>query len=218
MQRAKLIAGLLFLAAASVILPNVADGQYGYRRYRYGYGGGTVESNYLNGMANMIRAQGQANALNAQAAINYEQARSKYLDNKKKWTENYYQMKEERSQRAAQEREKNKHSPEELAAIARADTPKKLGADALDPVTGHINWPEALRDDDYAALRKQLEQLFETRARTSQGAPTVAKIHDATREMSAKLRDKIETLPANDYMAGRKFLDSLDFAAQSSAT
>src|SRR5438128_828828 len=104
MHRTKLVVGLLVLTIASIILLNVADAQYGYRRYGYGHGG-TVESNYMNGMANVIRAQGQVNAYNAQAAINYEQARSKYLDNKKKWTENYYQMKEERSQRDAQARE-----------------------------------------------------------------------------------------------------------------
>src|SRR5579863_7660815 len=51
---------------------------YGYGGYGgYGYGGfaSTPAQGYMQGMASVIRAEGQAAQYQSQAAINYEQAR-----------------------------------------------------------------------------------------------------------------------------------------------
>jgi len=214
------------ILATSLLFPGSAQGQvvvrpwyrpYGYHGYGYGghgYGGGTAAGNYMQGMSSVIRAEGQYNLLTSQAGINYEESRSKYLDNKKKWTENYYQMREDYQARSAAAHEAAKHSPEALAAAAKSGVPRKLGPEAFDPVTGHITWPEALAGDDYAALRKEVEQQFELRAKTSQAAGIATKIRAATAEMSTKLRQNIQKMSANEYLSGRKFLDSLDYAAQ----
>jgi hypothetical protein len=187
-------------------------GGYGYGGY--GSGGGTVAGNYLNGMSNVIRSEGQYNLLTSQAGVNNEEARSRYLDNKKKWWENYLQMSEQRSAIDAQRYAAARHSPEALNAAAKSGLPKALGPDMLDPVTGRITWPEVLEDNQYADQRKEIEQLFELRAKTSHGAGTGQKIRTATGHMSEMLRKQIKDIPANDYIAARKFLDSLDFAAR----
>ena len=161
-------------------------------------------------MANIIRAEAQANLTN-------QQARSAAIDNQKKWAQNYFKMKEERQERDAREREKNKPSPETLAAVAKSNLPRELGPDALDPVTGHITWPDVLQTSDYATHRTELEKLFAQRVQTSQAAGTAQAIHTMTAEMTEQLRRHIEDVPAKDYMTGRKFLDSLDYAAHSHA-
>lgn len=202
----------ILLVVAAALLIDAADAGVAhawYRPYnRRGYG------NAYNGAANLIRAQAMANASNAQAALNYEQARAQYLENKKKWTADYYQSKEERQARMAREREKNKLSTETLAEIARAERPKVLGADALNPATGHITWPEVLREEEFATLRVHLEEQFAQQARTSPNRGSVTKIHAQTQEMLSLLRSHIEEMPANDYIAGRRFLDSLDYTAR----
>src|SRR5262245_44306190 len=56
----------------------------------YGYGGGTVAGSYLQGMSQVVAAQGQYNEATAKAAISYEEARTKYIDNSKLWTDTYF--------------------------------------------------------------------------------------------------------------------------------
>ncbi|MGE5193016.1 MAG: hypothetical protein ACM3U2_10980 [Deltaproteobacteria bacterium] len=199
-----IIAGLLPLDIAPAQL--VVGAGYHPRYRRYGNGSGS----YMSGMANLIRAQ-------SQAAVNYEQARSKYIDNKQKWTQNYFRMKEERQAYEARQKERGKHSTDALTAAAKDGLPATLGPDALDPVTGRITWPDILKGPDFAPQRTRLDELFELRAKTNSGSMNVDKIHAATAEMTAKLRNRIEEIPAKHYIAGRKFLESLDYTAQNPA-
>lgn len=196
---------------ATVFECRTANAQYVVRpyyraRYRYGYGAG----NYGNNMANIIRAQAQANLTN-------EQARSVAIDNHKKWAQNYFKMKEERQAYDARQREKNKPSPETLEAVAKSNLPRELGPDSLDPVTGHITWPDALQKSDYATQRAELEKLFAQRVQTGQAAATAEQIHSATAKLADELRSHVEHVPAKDYTTARKFIDSLDYAAHSHA-
>ena len=46
------------------------------------------------GLAQVIRAEGQYNALTAQGMVSFEEARSKYIDNVNRWTQAYFQMRE----------------------------------------------------------------------------------------------------------------------------
>jgi hypothetical protein len=223
MRSVKVLVGGVTLALA-LLLASEAGAQFGvWRPYGYGafgygggYGGGTVAGNYMQGMSQVIRSQGEYNYLSSQAGINYEEARSKYLDNQKKWAENYFQMKERRQAIEVQQREINKQTNEARAAALAAKPPvsRGLGPNALDPLTGRITWPEVLLGRDFDAPRTQIDQSLELRAKTSHGAGTSEKIHAAVNEMLSRLRSQIETIPANQYIAARKFLDALDYTAR----
>jgi hypothetical protein len=184
----------------------------GYGGYGYGYGGGTVAGNYMNGMSNVIRAEGEYNALTSMAGVNNEEARSRYLDNKKKWQEIYRQSRESRDKRVAEQYARSKRSPEVLAAAAASVRPHKLSSEVLDPVTGQITWPEVLLDSEFAEQRKEIEQFLELRAMTSHTDETGEKIRAAAAKMSEILRKNIQNIAANEYMSGRRFLDSLAYA------
>jgi hypothetical protein len=186
---------------------------YGLGDGQGGYGGGTVASNSLNGMSNVIRADGEYNLPTSATGVNNEEARSRYLDNKKKWSENYRQMSEQRSA-IAQGSAAARHSPEALNAAAKTELPRTLGPDRLDPVTGRLTWPEVLLAEKFADQRKEVEQLFELRAMTSHSAGTRQKIRTFTGHMSDMLHRQVKDIPANDYIAARKFLDSLDYAVR----
>jgi len=214
MRSGRLVKCSVLLAAAVVLFTESADAQlvrrFHYRPYYYGYGYRNNSGSYANSMANMIRAQ-------SQAAVNYEQARSQAIDNQKKWAENYFKMKEERQAYDARQREKNKASVANYDAVARANHPRTLGSNELDPVTGHITWPESLRNGEYATHRSELENLFAQRAKMSQSDSTASKIHSVTAELQDQLRKNIENMPSGEYMSARKFLDSLDDAAHTHA-
>ena len=85
-------------------------------------------------------------------------------------------------------------------------------------MTGHISWPETLVSSEFDKPRKQLDELFELRAKTSQAAGTSLKIHAATEELSKSLRSQVEKIPANEYMSARKFIDELDRTARAKST
>jgi hypothetical protein len=214
-----IVAGLAYRAAAQEFGMSFED-PHGYGGYGYGgYGyGGTVEGNYLQGMSTVIRAQGEYNLYTAKAGVNNEEARSRYLDNKKKWTENYFQMRERRGALDAQKRERQRASRQALYAATAAAPSRAPAPDALDPVTGRISWPDLLLAGEFEKPRQELDQLFELRARTSQGAGTSLRIHELTEEMSRILRSQVTKTAANDYMAARKFIDRLEYSARSGTT
>ena len=76
---------------------------------RRGMGGGnfasTAQQGASYGMASMMRAQGYQNLQNSEAAKNLQTAQSQQIDNRKKWTDTYFDMrKTNRKARADPER------------------------------------------------------------------------------------------------------------------
>jgi len=184
-----------------------------------GYGfGGTVEGDYLWGMSTVIRAAGEYNLYTAQAGVNNEEARSRYLDNKRKWTENYYHLREQRQALDAQKRERQRASRQTYYASLAATPSRAPAPESLDPVTGRISWPDLLLASEFEKPRQEIDQLFELRARTSQGAGNTLRIRELTQEMSRILRSQVTKTPANDYMAARKFIDKLDSSTRTGTT
>lgn len=184
----------------------------GYRPYGYGawggaypgYYGGTVAGSYAAGMGQMIQAQGAYNQMTAQAATQYEQAKSLALDNKLKAAQTYYQLQRlNQENRAEQERQRR-------AAIAAYTPPPKprLSAEQLDPVTGQINWPAALNTSDFAADRTQLNSLFAMRA-MSPASVKFSQISSAVLAMRSKLDAKFDSIDQGEFFTARHFLDAL---------
>ena len=227
MNRAKLFLGGLVLALAA-LGNSEAHAQFGVNPWFNGYGGGfgfgggfgggTAEGNELMGMSTVIRSAGEYNMMTSQAGVNVEEARSKYLDNRAKWTEQYFQMRETRSAIDAQRKEAARQSREAQYAASKAAPPRPEWPVGLDPVTGHISWPDSLMADEFAMPRKELDQLFELRAKTSQASGTTTKIRSATQELSRTLRSQVQKIPANEYMSARKFIDELDRTVRARAT
>jgi hypothetical protein len=189
-------------------------GGYGYGGglgYGYGYGGyggGTAAGNYMQGMSQVIRSQGEYNEQTTKAYINYEDARSKYIDNQKKWTETYFAMREQNQAKQAEKSERNRRSRESMEQVAHSAVPKPLSSEVLDPITGKISWPELLTGDEYAESRKKIESLLELRATTS-GGGAKQQLFEETQKMISTLKGNIQNLPSNTYISARKFLDRL---------
>jgi hypothetical protein len=190
-------------------------GGYGYGYGMGGYGGGTVYGSYLQGMSQVIRAQGQYNEQTSRATINYEEARTKYIDNRQKWTETYFAMREKNQAVQAEKFARQKYSPETIAAAARSNVVKPLNSEALDPITGKVYWPQILTADEYAKPRVEIEHQFELRTSTGGGTFDSVKLQEATQQMISTLKSNIHSLPTGDYIAARKFLDSLLASARS---
>jgi hypothetical protein len=186
----------------------------------YGYGGGvgTAFSAQENARANTIRAQGEFNVMNTAAMSNFEEARSRYIDNLDKWTEVYG----ERQRALAAQKEADREAA--LAARERArefqatrppSGPSRLTTSQLDPSTGRIQWPTALMAATFEGQRKSLDALFEMRVHTSTNPGLASNVDKAVSAMRDSLRAKIREIPSQEYLEARRFLDSLALEGRS---
>ncbi|MDX1948175.1 MAG: hypothetical protein SFU86_22485 [Pirellulaceae bacterium] len=197
------IASLLVLAAATS-----AQAQWG------GWGGGwgnyssTVEEGVQRGFADVVRSQGMANLMNSMAAGTFEDARTKYLQNRMLATQTYFDMRRYNQQARAAERG-SPLSSEQYVRLARMQAPDRLSVSQLDPLTGLVNWPAPLRRPAYDQDRATIEALFKQRA-----AGTAANYDEsqaACRQLLEKVRANVMTFSANDFIAARRFVESLAF-------
>ena len=139
---------------------------------RRGWGGGnfasTAQQGADYGMASMMKAQGYQNLQNSEAAKNLQSAQSMQIDNRKKWTETYFDMRKT-NREARSDEAPSKISHEDAIRLAKSVAPPRLSSTQLDPVTGHIQYPLVLQDSIFTPYRSELDSLFAGRASSGSG-------------------------------------------------
>jgi hypothetical protein len=181
--------------------------------YGYGYGGGqTAEGAALQGMSQVISAAGQYNLATSAAAINMTQAESNQLRNNVQGVETYWQMRNIGAAERARERGPAP-TAEELARRARAGIPQGLTANQIDPVTGVLYWPAALQDPSFKPQKAAVEEC--TAKWVKYGGLDYAsqtQVRENIDAMFDGLKAQIQSIPPQDYVACRTFLQSLLYA------
>jgi hypothetical protein len=214
MKRFVVIAVIVLVVASSgdsAMARGRRRGSYG-RRGGGGFGG-TVASAAAMGYAQVLRAQGQANLANSRAAINWEQAKTLEIQNRRLWTETYFKMRE--INHAARLLEEGPRITEDQAvALAKAAAPRALDARELDPTTGSIAYPEVLQDPAYSSLRHDIDLFFATLARTgSAGFNERQDVRTAINLLHGELMRHIDQYDAGAYGHAVSFLESLEAAS-----
>jgi hypothetical protein len=186
--------------------PVYGDSDYYLQRHS-----STVEEGVQRGYGDVVRSYGMANLLSSEAAKNIEQARRDYIENRLKATQAYFEMRSyndsyRRNQRSAP------LTMEQYVRLARQQAPGRLSVSQLDPFTGTINWPLALRRPEYAEHRERIERLFASRA--SGTALVHGQIVKAVEEFALVLKADIDTFKQPEYVLGKNFLDSLGYESQ----
>ena len=150
----------LFLVIFSVGLTGKAYSQYYYGGWAGQYHhASTAAEGYSRGIADVVRSQGMANMMNAQALGAVEDARSKYIDNRLRATQAYYEQKRIRDQYNEEQQSKTRYY---LAKKASSLAP--MTKEELDPNTGKIMWPRLLDQPQYAKDRQVFDEIFARRA------------------------------------------------------
>jgi hypothetical protein len=180
----------------------------------YVYKPSTAGESYARGFADVVRSAGQANLDNSEAAINYSEARKREIENQRLWTDTYFQMR--KMNREYREAERGpRPTMEDAVRYAQAGKPKRLSPSELDAVTGGVSWPILLRDDRYSQGRAELERLFAQRAASGTiGAQDYLKIRETTDAMLEQLKGQVRDVPPSDYVAARRFLESLAYESR----
>ncbi len=209
----KVLPVLLALGTLATALPANAQ-SWGRGGWGGGYHSSTAAEGYQRGFADVVRSAGAANLRNSEAMKNVEDARSKYIDNRLQATKTYFEMKRyNKEYRDANK--KPRPTSEQLFRLAKEATPDGLSPAELDPVTGAINWPVALKTDVYEMTRGNLEALYADRAKAGGKADLkqYQEIRKNIREMQAELKGQINDIPPQVFSKTNAFLKRLEYAA-----
>lgn len=175
-----------------------------YHRYR----AATAAESYARAVAAGLYAQGQFNRLSAEARVIHAEAYSREVDNRRLAAQTYFAMRQANREARAAERGP-RPTPADLARFAAEGRPDRLSPSELSP-TGDLSWPMLLQGDEFAAFRADLEETFVQRAAIG-GIPAEAqaKATQAAKAMLESLKTYVREVDPMDYIAARRFLESL---------
>jgi hypothetical protein len=186
----------------------------------YGYGGedwyhaSTVEEGVGRGLGDLFRGGGLYNLYSSAAAINLAEARRREIENDKTWVQAYFELRDYNAQKRDAQLKRDRGNPEDWTRLARALAPKPLDNRDLEIVTGKLHWPILLTAREFADQRATLEKLFADRAyRGIMVAEDFVTAVHATDDMMAGLKSEINNVPSKQYLAARRFLESLAYEA-----
>jgi hypothetical protein len=180
--------------------------------WSYQHHASTFEEGYLQGAANVIQSAGQANYANSLAAVNFQEAYRRQLENSRL----YVQVFLERREMVRQYLDRyGDHPPtrEQLERVARNALPDRLTADEYDPVTGKLVWPHILRDEAYTPFRVRIDELMASRSpeKSGDGSPWQRELHQLIDSTKRVLKQNIDTVTSQQYARAKWFLISLDY-------
>jgi hypothetical protein len=192
--------------------PSIINGNGGWSG---GYGGGgasTAAGSAMNGMASVISAKGNYNLSTSAAAVNMTQAQKQEIQNHQQYTNTYFEMRA--TNKAARKAEEGPQpTMEQLARIAHDGAPKPLASDQWNSMTGTVNWPALLQQDQFTPQRTELEQLLAKQANYGRLDYTdQMKARQTIETMFAGLKSQIKDVPPQDWAASQTFLKSLIYA------
>lgn len=172
----------------------------------------TIQEGYFRGAADVIRAQGEAAYNYSLAAIHAQEARRAALENRKKEVETYFQVRgiNHEARFPQVDPEENRARLERVTTMTR---PPRLTLAQYRPDTGELFWPSSLMEPQFDHLRLTIDSLAR-RGLTSNG-PEIA---DLTRAFIKEFGPTYSAIGAEQYVAGRTFLRSLEYAARNGGT
>lgn len=183
----------------------------------YPFKASTPAESFARGRADVIRAQGEFNRMTSEAAINWEEAKARAIVNAQDYVDAYFKMRQANRDYRANERGP-RPTQEDLERYAAMNRPTPLSPSELDELTGRVNWPILLRDEQFTSLRTELEELLDRWAVARNlgqldrfGTKQHLAVRETTDRMEEVLRANIRDLPPQDYTAAKRFLQSLEY-------
>jgi hypothetical protein len=164
-------------------------------------------------MSQVISAAGQYNLNTSAAAINMTEADSNAMRNQVQAVNTFWEMRNiGKAQRAAERGPAL--TPEQLARMARSGVPRPLTPSQMDPVSGKLNWPDALLDASFEPQREELDGIFAKWAKYGGlDYSERSQVRETVDTMFESLKAQIRQIPPQIYVASRSFLQSLVYAA-----
>ena len=208
-----LLFGLAFGATSMGQGPAIA---YPINNWSYLNHSSTANEGAYRGQAALVGAAGQAVYMDSLAAINYEEAYSRAIENSVAVTKAYYERRE------LHDEYMRKYGPKPLIGEARKKAieyyqPKKLSASEFNIQTGQLTWPHILRQEQFAPIKIQLDEVFAKRTpdNSGDGSLTHRQIYNLCNALAGMLRENISKVTTDQYIDAKEFIRSVELEGRS---
>lgn len=231
----------LIIATCGITALSVQDGftqvyygvtpwYYGGYPYGYGYsmpyGGATVYSTNAQAYSYLLQSQAESNRANAEAMLQYQQARGEFIENQKALLD-FYDQRARIAQQYQPIRPQTDEAADRAAARERraqfreasqSRNPETFTSTEYNSSTGELVFPSALKRAEFDEEREQLQTLFGMRAAFGAATERDRQIVETSQQMLSTLKGMIGDLPPSEYLAARRFLEHARHAAMSSGS
>jgi hypothetical protein len=167
----------------------------------------TWEEGSLRGTGDLMRAAGEMNYNHSLATINYQEAYSRYLDNRLQAASTYFDLRQLNREARAEARGQ-RATAEDLAGYAKVRAPARLAAHQFDATTNRLMWPASLSGDEFAEERAAIDRLLDSRRSVGAEGREVQALVEAMRQ---ELLPQVHVMKPADYIAAKRFLTSLEY-------
>lgn len=170
----------------------------------------TAGEGYLRGAAAYTRALGAANLDNSLAAMNYQEAYRRSLENALLYAQTYYAKRDLWFDYREKTRRKPL-TPEGYRRLAEAAGAGRLTLDQFDPETGELRWPALLQANVLQPYRDEVNEAMATRSvhDTGMASRTYERVRIATEAMEGILDTHKTSIPSHLYVNAVKFIESV---------
>jgi hypothetical protein len=176
--------------------------------------GTSTVGSYLQGLASVVRAQGDYRLATSAAAVNWTAAVRQDIQNQKEYVEAYFTIRAYNKQARDAESAKERQLTQEWLRFHPSVKPKRLTSSELDPVSGTINWPILLQNDELTNLRQNIQKAFADRHRFGvMGYNNYRMVQQNTNNLLAEMLDRIQYLAPAEYIQAKRFIEALMYEA-----
>jgi hypothetical protein len=212
--------GVSLIYAGLASAQSMSDGSYAVRPPSYEIPlihdhSSTFEEGFFHGLANLARGMGDYNYSTSLAAINREEARRRYIENRQKYQQTYFEMR--RANREARAYEQGpRPTQEDLVRLAKSKAPPRLDSYQYEPALGKLFWPSLLEDPSFSDEREAINRLMAERTVPTggRGSKNYVAVKQLTDLMKDRLKSQIHDHSPTQYMTAKNFLTSLEYEAQ----
>ena len=174
----------------------------------------TPEESEWRGRGAFLRGAGEYLVDKARAAEIWEQAIAMRISNLREEADRKYELRRQYLRRSAEKR-RPALSAEAYRRWHGKPKPVPLSAQQWDEATGKLYWPTALRSEQFAELRSDLEGKFAERS--AHGAHARHQFQHEVRQSTRRLRELLNKqakhLDAATWIEGKRFIAALEHEA-----
>jgi hypothetical protein len=169
----------------------------------------------LTAKAAWMTAVANANATNAKTLETLQQVRGLALDNNLKVAKVFYD-KRKLCEDYQKLNPRQRPTQENVIRYNQASVPKRPVQFELASAPGRIYWPDVLLNEEFSDGRIQLESLFAQRkaGAAAAGNSVSGEVQTVAAQMREQLQAKIRQMSPEEYLAARRFLESLAYEAR----
>jgi hypothetical protein len=169
------------------------------------------------GTARIIDAWGRNAKASGEGAVKFSEARRLQIENWKQFVATSFEIQKMYHDARAAERGRPLTSADYIR-MAEMDKPHRLTPSQLNLLTGELAWPAVLDDGLFASYRQVLDRLFVDRAERGRLAfQDSLRAEQTAAAMTEMLRERVAQVPVAEYMAARRFLESLAYESKLAA-